>query len=210
MRTARFFFSILFASALTFCSLDASAQRLIPGQMTVYGEGAAWMAPGGGAGVSFIKRGFKWDFSANYRTLGMDRTLPETKAYGEGRYEWKNQDIYARLMYKGLVAHDRSYTWNLWLGISFDPGARIRSNIKYLPEYEGYSGDEDDGRVSYAAFIYGFSPEISLEFFPSSIFSMSVFARPRLMFSGEKEKLGERWFYPEFGMQFDFCFFKKR
>ena len=200
MRTVRLFFSFMFASALLFSSLDASAQRLIPGQMTVYGEGSAWMAPGGGAGVSFIKRGFKWDFSANYRTLDHHVSLPDTKEYFAGDYDLKAQDLYARLMFKGLVAHDRSYTWDLWLGISFDPGARLRSPIG---EYS------DAERVSKTAFIYGFSPEISLEAFLSRNFSLSVFARPRLMFSGEKEKLGERWFYPEFGLQFDFCFFKR-
>lgn len=205
MKIAKTFTIAAVAFLFTLFSQDAFAQRLIPGQMTVYAEGSAWMAPGGGIGTSFVKRNFKWDFSAQYRTLNHHVSLPDTKEYAAGEFDLKAQDIYARMMYKRLLAHDRSYSWNFWLGVSFDAGARLR---KPAAEYVL----DDVERISKTHFIYGFTPELSVEFFPANIFSMSVFARPRMMFVGAKKeaKFGERWFYPEFGMQFNFCFFTKR
>ena len=205
MKTAKTFTIAAVAFLFTLFSQDVFAQRLIPGQMTVYAEGSAWMAPGGGIGTSFVKRNFKWDFSAQYRTLNHHVSLPDTKEYAAGEFDLKAQDIYARMMYKRLLAHDRSYSWNFWLGVSFDAGARLRKPAaEYVPD--------DVERISKTHFIYGFTPELSVEFFPANIFSMSVFARPRMMFVGAKKeaKFGERWFYPEFGMQFNFCFFTKR
>lgn len=182
-------------------SSEVFAQRLIPGQMSVYFEGDAWQAYGGGAGVTFIKRNYKWDISAHYRTMKHHLSLPETKEYYAGEYDIKAQDVYARFMYKYDVAHNRGYGCNFWLGIGVDAGARLRNPLEtYL----------DAERVNVTSFVYGFSPELALQLFPSAVFSMTFFARPRMMFLGAKEKFGEQWFYPEAGMQFDFCFFRKK
>lgn len=205
MKTAKIISVASVVFLFTLFSKDALAQRLIPGQMSVYAEGSAWLAPGGGIGTCFMKRNFKWDFSAQYRTLNHHISLPETKEYYSGEYDLRAQDIFARLMYKRLLVHDRSYSWNLWLGVSFDAGARLRKPIgDYL--------DDDVARISKSHFIYGFSPELSVEFFPANSFSLSLFARPRMTFVGAKNEaqFGERWFYPEFGMQFNFCFFMKK
>lgn len=195
------FLFLIFAAVLLFSSsVDGSAQRLVPGQYVLSFEGTGWRDYGGGVGFGFLRRNMSFDISAQYRKLKpYESTFPKTDIYPAMTFGFSSQDIYARIMANFLVAHDRTYRWNLWCGISVDNGARIR---RPEAEYEFWD------RVQTTSYFFGFTPEVRLEFFPGSSFSINAFARPRLAFPVfSDESIDESCFIPEFGLRFNFYFF---
>lgn len=190
---------LLLASVFLFSAADCYAQRLVSGQKSIYAEGTAVATPGAGIAFSTLTRYHKWDFGVQGRFFDRGLSLQPTEDYPVASdFEVAYKDIYASVMYRYMFTANRSRSWSLWGGISVDAGARLR-NVKF--DYP------DKGRLPESAFIFGFTPELSVEFFPGTNFSMSLFARPRLSFRGEKNSVKEPWFYPEAGLRFNFYFF---
>lgn len=191
--------ALLLVSVFLISSADCFAQRLVSGQKSVFVEGTAVATPGAGIGFSSLKRYHKWDLGVQGRFFNKGLSLDPTEEYPTASdFEVAYKDIYASVMYKYMFTANRSRSWSLWGGISFDAGARLRSAKFDYP---------DKDRLPGSAFIFGFTPEICVEFFPGNNFSMTLFGRPRLSFRGEKASLKEPWFYPEAGLRLNFYFF---
>lgn len=182
-------------------SISASAQRLIPGQWDLTFGGGVSTISTWPADIEVAFNRVNYHSKMICKIAGMTEKRDYVSSKATIPIESRNYDIYASWGYLWNLCHNRSRSVNLWAGVTVDAGARVRNcladfNQEYLPS---------------GGFLYGFSPELNFEFFPASNFSMSVFARPHCQWVTRSKDFSEDgkedFFYPIFGIQFNFYMF---
>lgn len=154
----------------------------------------------------------------DYHSAGYTVLNPETgdvahDAYGkplkqEVDIPVVNHDLYASWGYMVAALRSRTRAVSLWVGVTADAGARIRS---YMPS-EGKDASAGYGSLlPRAGMLMGFTPSVEFEVFPASKFSMSAFFHPHFLWatrSAEYSSDGpEKIMHPELGIRLNWYFF---
>ncbi len=196
-------------------AVPAAAQRLIPGQWE-FSFGAGFCPVDGRysqADVSFNKVNYgskmllrlgavMGDYGYVSVTEGTDSEGKEFVL--ETDVPSLADDIFAGWGYQWCVLNTRSRNFNLWVGGTFDAGARIRSAKDKVQK----------DLLPASSVLLGVTPELSAELFPAKSFSFEGYFQPRMRWfivgSGHSLDKGERWFYPSFGLRMHFYMFVGR
>lgn len=174
-------------------SIDAVAQRLVNGEHMVGISANCWNQYGIAVDWGMCTHGGKIIGGATYlSTSEFEYYVAADDEIPEGRWNVGANDWYASGGYMFRIISNRRRDLNLWLGGTLDFGAR-----QYLLPNGTYG-------IPKAKFLYGLSPKIEFEYFPSTTFSMSIFAEPRIQCYGHS--VFDKVFYFEIGIAFNFYF----
>ena len=194
---------VLSAAILVLHSSDVFAQRVLDGQSVVNVQGS--LASQTGLSIGWSKCDYLGQFviSANYLTDNAEKYLTEEEIMQAGDKSLRPYDLFASGGYMFRIVSTRSRSVMLYGGITLDLGYRGYD----FKLYEQKENVDDDGFRTMETvsedpylkghFIYGFSPEIGVQFFPLKKTAVSLFVKPRIRFN----RMGnEPWFVPSAGL----------
>lgn len=183
-----------------FSPIVCRAQRFIPGQSFLSVNGTGWYQLGGDLTCGLCFRSGKLVMGLDYYTvLNSETYVTSVQVSDPSGGTRKKVDVSIPIMpqdilfsggYLAYIVSNRSRSVNLLMGGTADLGVRVSRQLEenVLAKAKKYR------------FAFGITPELRLEMFPVSMFSISVFARPRLQFFVDKV------FYPDFGFGFTYYF----